>query len=69
MNMKTEFGNSAGGLDPREEKESVKLVKNTKGYQWECKVIIKDGDDNGALDRLRKLDFDLQQQWGGVIDD
>lgn len=43
-------------LDP--EQESIKLYKNSKGYNWEVKIIGID------LDRLRKINDELIKQYG-----
>lgn len=48
--------------------ESIKLIKNTKGYNWELK-IIGSGENNTFTDEdLRKLDYlnkQLKEKYGG----
>lgn len=41
-----------------EQKESVKLKKMSKGYQWEIKILDID------LDRLEQIDQDLNKRFG-----
>jgi hypothetical protein len=43
--------------------ESVKLFKNTKGYNWEIRILSTD------LDRLQQLDDDMRKRWGGLTDE
>jgi len=38
--------------------EYVKLMKMSKGYNWEIKVA------GNKLDKLKELDAEMQQQWG-----
>ena len=49
--------------DPR---ESIKLIKNTKGYNWELKILNTEGklitdEDIRRLDTLNKL---MIEKWG-----
>ena len=45
-----------------EQKESVKLMKMSKGYQWEIKLL---GDiDDKQLERLGKINQDLERGYG-----
>lgn len=46
------------------EKESIKITKNTKGYNWEIRVI-SDKLTQEDLDRLRTLDVSCSEIWGG----
>ena len=41
---------------------SIKLVKNTKGYNWEIKVYDKDGIV--MLDEIVRLDNELKMRFG-----
>jgi hypothetical protein len=41
-----------------EQKESLKLMKMSKGYQWEIKTLDMD------LDRLKKINDTLVEQYG-----
>ena len=41
-----------------QQKESVKLIKNTKGFNWEIKLLEID------LDRLEKLNNEMQSKFG-----
>lgn len=40
-------------------KPYIKLIKNTKGFQWEIKV---EGED---LDKLKKINERLEKEYGG----
>lgn len=42
-----------------EQKESIKLMRMSKGYQWEIKVFI--GDDKSVIKRVKGLDEDLRK--------
>jgi len=44
--------------------ESIKLCKMSKGYNWEIKIFIKDEDDKAVLDRIKKLNTELQNEYG-----
>lgn len=42
----------------QEQKESIKLMKMSKGYQWEIKTLDMD------LDRLSKINKRLLEEYG-----
>jgi hypothetical protein len=42
-----------------EQKEGIKLIKNTKGYGWEIKILSLD------IDLLEKLNTDMKTRFGG----
>lgn len=46
-----------------EQKESIKLFKNTKGYNWEIRVLDLD------IDRIESLDREMRKRFGGTDDD
>ena len=46
-----------------QQKESIKLIKNTKGYNWELKIHIE-GDEE-SIKRLEKLNQELEGRYGG----
>ena len=48
-----------------EEKPFIKIMKMSKGYQWEIKVI---GDDDAALAKIKKLDLELNKTYGTYIE-
>ena len=41
-----------------EQTESIKLVKNTKGYNWEIKIL------GTSIARLEELDKQMYEKWG-----
>lgn len=41
--------------------ESLKLIKNTKGYNWEIKILSTD------LDRLQKINDQFIERFGNTI--
>lgn len=47
-------------------KESIKLLKMSKGYNWEIKIIPLGGAilSQEALERLRMIDNDLRKTYG-----
>ena len=49
-------------------KESIKLLKMSKGYNWEIKIIPLGGAilSQEALERLRMIDNDLRKTYGGA---
>lgn len=50
--------------DPiNEQKETVKLIKNTKGYNWEIK-LNKDILDGATLERLELINKMLEGNYG-----
>ena len=57
--------------DVIEQREIIKLIKNSKGYNWEIKVIITNQasltvceNDEFALSRLKKINEDLMTTYG-----
>ena len=49
-----------------EQRESIKLIKNSKGYNWELKILNTEGEvitdrDIRRLDELNKL---MSEKWG-----
>lgn len=45
-----------------EQKESIKIIKNTKGYNWEIK-IHSDLLTNFDIERLEKIERQLQNKF------
>jgi len=56
-------------IELAEQKESIKLMRMSKGYQWEIKIFI--GDDKATTERLKALDKALRTDYveGGNDDD
>lgn len=51
--------------DIREDRESIKLIKNSRGYNWEIKILNTKGEeindsDIRRLDELNKL---CKEKW------
>lgn len=45
--------------------DTLKLAKNSKGYNWEIKVVRKVGEsDEQMLDRMRKNNEEMQNEYG-----
>ncbi|MHA1737881.1 MAG: hypothetical protein ACTSWD_04790 [Candidatus Heimdallarchaeota archaeon] len=44
-----------------EQKSSVKVIKNSRGYSWEVKVY--DDDPDKALDKMIALEIRCQKQY------
>lgn len=48
------------------EQESVKIERNTKGYNWSVRVIRRPGEsDDDLLDRLSAMNDRLRAEYGG----
>lgn len=47
-----------------DQKEVIRLEKNTKGYNWEIKIIIDKLDDVTALKRIDILNEMLKKSYG-----
>lgn len=48
--------------------ESIKLIKNSRGYNWEIKLIKQDGqDDDNYLERLFVIENRLNDRYGPPI--
>ena len=47
-----------------DKRETIKLEKNSKGYNWEIKINISEGKDIEAIDRLSKVDLELSKRYG-----
>ena len=45
--------------------ESIKLVKNSKGFNWEIKIHIEEKADTETLNRLFLLNENLERKYGG----
>jgi hypothetical protein len=49
------------------QKDTVKLEKNSKGYNWEIKVFASvDKFSEDDMKRLNALNSQLQAQYGGI---
>lgn len=51
----------------KQQVESVKLSKMSKGYQWEIRIISTNEDGIitiGDLQRLDKTNTELERRWG-----
>ena len=49
-----------------EQRESIKLMKMSKGYQWEIKLHLHDvlmGKDGSDLLRLKEMDAELTETY------
>lgn len=42
--------------------ESLKLIKNTKGYNWEIKILSVD------IERLEKLNQTMMEKFGSITE-
>lgn len=47
---------------PLEDLNSIKLIKNTKGYQWEVKIYCK--NEQNILNRIKNIDYELNKTFG-----
>ena len=50
-----------------QQKESVKLMKMSKGYQWEIKLLGNDIVSDFEIKRLEQLDKELKEKFGDKI--
>ena len=50
-----------------EQKESIKLMKMSKGYQWEIKLFPTGKLIDGEIDRLAELNQKLEEKYGNQI--
>ena len=50
-----------------QQKESVKLIKNTRGYSWEIKLLGNDIISDFEIKRLEQLDKELKEKFGDKI--
>lgn len=46
-----------------EQKESLKLFKLTKGFNWEIKLV--GNIDDAQIERLKNLNQKMQEEYGG----
>ncbi len=49
------------------QKESIKLSKMSKGYQWEIRLIDWE-DDTNMIARLQRIDDELKERFPQVIE-
>ena len=55
-------------LNINEQCDSVKLIKNTKGYNWEIKVYKREKETQEQyLQRLASIDADLNLKYGAIV--
>ncbi len=47
---------------PIEQKESIKLMKMSKGYQWEIRLL--DDDIERQMIRLERINKELEKKYG-----
>ena len=45
-----------------EQKDSIKLVKNRKGYNWEIRIVAREGID--LLEQIEFVDKKLREKYG-----
>ena len=45
-----------------EQKDSIKLVKNSKGYNWEIRIVAREGID--LLEQIEFVDKKLREKYG-----
>lgn len=52
---------------PKEMSESIKLIKNSRGYGWELRIHFKDSDeidvDKEVIDRIEKLNNQMIERF------
>lgn len=51
-----------------EQKSSIKLIKNTKGYNYEIKIYCQEEDGKGdavVIGRLQLIEEQLKKKYGG----
>jgi hypothetical protein len=46
------------------QEERLKVEKNSKGYNWEISIFIKDKTDKEALERLENLNNQMLTKFG-----
>jgi len=46
-----------------EQKDSIKLTKNSKGYNWEIRIVANEGVD--LLKQIEFVDKELRAKYGG----
>jgi len=45
-----------------EQKDSIKLTKNSKGYNWEIRIVAREGID--LLEQIEFVDKKLREKYG-----
>jgi len=49
--------------------ETLKLMKMSKGYNWEIKIFIREGcDDDKAMTRLELLNTEMMKRFGSLTE-
>lgn len=43
--------------------DSIKLIKNTKGYNWEIKVYQKESEQKDLVEEVDRLDKELRKRF------
>jgi hypothetical protein len=55
--------------DKVQQKESIKLIKGSKGYNWEVRIFLDSSDDNNSFVRLKKIDDKLKEDYAQSVVD
>ena len=44
--------------------ETIKLIKNSRGWNWELKILKGSDTDEKWVLRLSKINEDIEKRWG-----
>ena len=44
--------------------ESIRLERNSRGFNWDIKILIKDGDDKACIERINNIHNELKIRYG-----
>lgn len=59
--MKIDEDMNIENLPPmQEQKESIKLIKNSKGYNWEIRILSLE------VEAIEKLNTQMMERFGGI---
>jgi hypothetical protein len=51
-----------------QERESIKVFKNTKGYNWEFRIVRDKGEtEDDFIKRSKRIDDKLKENYGGDL--
>ena len=51
-----------------EQRESIKIIKNLKGYNWEIRIFPNNQNDKEWLDRMSSLNEEMVERYGNEVD-
>jgi hypothetical protein len=49
------------------QEESIRLERNSRGFNWDIKILIREGDDKACIERINNIHNELKIKYGNKI--